>query len=229
MQPGDVISYLQMCTEEGASLQRGMNFELSESHSVILMSTRTGAPYDDRVLENGRVLIYEGHDQPRSELVPIPKLTDQLLKTANGSHTQNGQFFRAASDHTNGDGNSTSVRVYEKIRQGIWVYNGAFDLIDAWPEESSDRIVYKFKLEITDDSVNVEGHRGKLEHTRVIPTSVKLAVWKRDDGKCVKCGSKTNLHFDHIIPYSRGGSSLVVENIQLLCAKHNLAKHNKII
>ena len=27
---------------------------------------------------------------------------------------------------------------------------------------------------------------------------------------------------------SRGGSSLVAENIQLLCARHNLAKHDKI-
>ena len=47
-------------------------------------------------------------------------------------------------------------------------------------------------------------------------------------GKCVVCGSTVNLHFDHIIPYSRGGSSLVAENIQLMCARHNLAKHDKI-
>jgi 5-methylcytosine-specific restriction endonuclease McrA len=55
-----------------------------------------------------------------------------------------------------------------------------------------------------------------------------LTVWRRDRGKCVKCGSSENLHFDHIIPYSRGGSSLVIDNIQLLCARHNLAKHDKI-
>ena len=67
-----------------------------------------------------------------------------------------------------------------------------------------------------------------LEQNRLIPTHVKLAVWKRDHGKCVECGSTDNLHFDHIIPYSRGGSSLVAENIQLMCARHNLAKHDKI-
>ena len=63
----------------------------------------------------------------------------------------------------------------------------------------------------------------------MIPTAVKLAVWKRDGGRCIQCGSSDNLHFDDVIPYSRGGSSLRAENIQLLCAKHNLQKHDAIV
>lgn len=115
-----------------------------------------------------------------------------------------------------------------KIRSGIWVYNGIFKLIDAWQEETVDRKVFKFRLEITED-VKATNHKEKeLEFNRLIPTSVKLKVWKRDKGKCVKCGSKKNLHFDHIIPYSKGGTSLMAENIQLLCAKHNIAKKDKI-
>jgi 5-methylcytosine-specific restriction endonuclease McrA len=57
---------------------------------------------------------------------------------------------------------------------------------------------------------------------------VKLAVWRRDRGQCVQCGRSDNLHFDHIIPFSRGGSSLVAENVQILCARHNLAKRDAI-
>jgi 5-methylcytosine-specific restriction endonuclease McrA len=66
------------------------------------------------------------------------------------------------------------------------------------------------------------------EHARLIPAAVKLAVWKRDLGKCILCASKENLHFDHILPYSKGGTSMSKKNIQLLCMKHNLQKHANI-
>src|SRR5438105_812310 len=66
------------------------------------------------------------------------------------------------------------------------------------------------------------------ERRRIIPTSVKLEVWKRDGGKCVSCGATDELHFDHIIPFSRGGTSMTSRNVQLLCARHNLEKKDKI-
>jgi 5-methylcytosine-specific restriction endonuclease McrA len=62
----------------------------------------------------------------------------------------------------------------------------------------------------------------------LIPTVVKLEVWKKDGGKCTKCGATEDLHFDHIIPWSKGGSSNTVDNIQLLYGKHNLEKCDKI-
>ena len=68
-----------------------------------------------------------------------------------------------------------------------------------------------------------------LEHRRIIPTAVKLEVWKRDGGKCAICGATDELHFDHIIPYSKGGTSLKADNIQLLCARHNLEKRDNIV
>jgi 5-methylcytosine-specific restriction endonuclease McrA len=109
------------------------------------------------------------------------------------------------------------------------VFNGFFRLVDAWQEASNGRSVFKFRLEIDPDATpRTDLREPQLEQNRMIPTAVKLKVWKRDRGRCVMCGSTDNLHFDHIIPYSRGGSSLVADNIQLLCARHNLAKRDRI-
>jgi len=217
-----------MCAEEGVNLQRGMNFRLRGGSSVILMSLRPGAPYADRIEDSGRILVYEGHDVPKKDRIGDPKTVDQPMTNPGGSFTQNGLFYEVAKSCIRGEGSAELVKVYEKIRSGIWVYNGIFKLLDAWQEKSIGRNVFKFKLEITDDADLQHAQILDIDHTRLIPTAVKLEVWKRDKGHCVKCGSGDNLHFDHIIPYSRGGSSLIAANIQLLCARHNLAKTNRI-
>lgn len=56
-----------------------------------------------------------------------------------------------------------------------------------------------------------------------IPENVRLFVWRRDKGQCVKCGSRERLEFDHIIPVAAGGSS-TERNIQLLCESCNRSK-----
>jgi len=226
---GDVISYLEMCGEEGVNLQRGMNFRLHGITSVILMSLRSGAPYADRVEQNGRVLIYEGHDIPSRKNGPDPKIIDQPMANPGGVLTQNGLFYQAAMAYKSNKSQPEFAKVYEKIRSGIWAYNGLFKLVDAWQQEvGNTRKVFKFQMEMLDDIGNADIEPQDLDHNRLIPASVKLEVWKRDKGRCVRCGSRDNLHFDHIIPYSKGGSSLVAENIQLLCARHNLNKRNNI-
>ena len=229
IKPGDIISYIEMCTEMGVNLQRGMNFRLHGGLSVILMSLRPGAPYADRIEDDGKVLIYEGHDVAKRKGVTDPKVVDQPKRNSSGELTVNGLFFEAASKYKNNQCEPELVKVYEKIRSGIWVYNGLFKLVNAWQEVSNARKVFKFRLELNEKERSFTNNGlFDIEHNRLIPTSVKLEVWKRDKGKCVKCGSQDNLHFDHIIPYSKGGSSLVVENIQLLCARHNLEKRDKI-
>ena len=68
---------------------------------------------------------------------------------------------------------------------------------------------------------------GAVKRGRNIPAHVKLAVYKRDGGRCAfvgengrRCGSTTRLEYDHIEPVARGGSSTAV-NIRLLCRAHN--------
>jgi hypothetical protein len=60
-----------------------------------------------------------------------------------------------------------------------------------------------------------------------IPESVQRFVWQRDEGKCVKCGSREQLEFDHIIPVSKGGSN-TARNIQLMCEPCNRQKGDSI-
>ncbi|MFH1036064.1 MAG: HNH endonuclease [Pseudomonadota bacterium] len=60
-----------------------------------------------------------------------------------------------------------------------------------------------------------------------INDDVKLIVWARDGGACVRCGAKQNLHFDHIIPLAMGGGN-TEKNIQILCEVCNLKKAAKL-
>lgn len=82
---------------------------------------------------------------------------------------------------------------------------------------------------IVDESAAEDLLERLVERSRIIPTNVKLEVWARDSGRCVTCGATDELHFDHIVPFSKGGTSLKAENVQLLCARHNLSKSAKIL
>ena len=227
----DILSYTEMCSNEGCNLQRGMNYRLGRDHSIVLMSTRPSAPYKNKIESNGAVIIYEGHDKPRVGLDCDPKRLDQPETTDNGALTQNGLFHRAAQQYRVGKGDAERVHVYEKIKKGIWTFNGVFELLDSAVESDGKRLVFRFKLGLISnvpitDAMTVRPR--ELTHNRLIPSRVKVEVWRRDQGKCVQCGAVDNLHFDHVLPFSLGGTSIKAANIQLLCARHNLQKRAKI-
>jgi len=95
---------------------------------------------------------------------------------------------------------------------------------------SKGRQVYKFRLKLSGEPLTVDTVLVVyISLSRLIPRSVKQAVFIRDGGKCVECGSSDNLHFNHILPYSKGGTSHSAENVQIMCARHNLSKSAKII
>lgn len=224
----EIIPYVEMCQREGYSLQRGMNFGLGGWYSVLLMSVRDNAPYRDRFDEDGTVLIYEGHDEKRRSRTHDPKLYDQPEYGLHGTLTENGKFYQAALSYRHGERPAELVRVYEKLHQGIWSYNGTFQLVNAERVFDGTRFVFEFMLAALATDIEAPGTIVLNERRRIIPTAVKLEVWKRDGARCVMCGATDNLHFDHIIPYSKGGTSIKAENVQLLCARHNLAKSDRI-
>lgn len=64
-----------------------------------------------------------------------------------------------------------------------------------------------------------------FSQSRYISQTTKKIVYTRDNGRCKCCGSNLSLEYDHIIPFSCGGQS-IVSNIQLLCQKCNRSKSN---
>ncbi len=63
---------------------------------------------------------------------------------------------------------------------------------------------------------------------RNFSTETKRLVWYRDDGTCQNCGYRgPDIHYDHIIPWSKGGAS-TIENCQLLCERCNRSKSNHL-
>jgi hypothetical protein len=243
----EIISYREMNNRERMTLQRGMNFRVrggTGGYSIILMSVRKGAPYQDQWHDESSagphagMLEYEGHDLPQPHNSRVnPKTLDQPMRLPSGKLTDNGKFFEAAMAAKSGVSEPEIAQVYEKIATGIWCDRGRHLLVDAEfksvpirPSSVDTRKVFRFYLRptATPDATTREDER-ELSISRLIPTSVKVAVWKRDQGRCVTCGATDNLHFDHDVPFSKGGSSIAIDNVKLLCARHNLEKSDKII
>ncbi|CAN5676085.1 hypothetical protein BH11PLA1_BH11PLA1_19370 [soil metagenome] len=245
----EILSHAEMCVREGTSLQRGMNYQVrrgAAGYSVILMSVRKGAPYEDQWHEIGPhagMLEYEGHNRARSASqwprgkVGDPYAVDQPDRLVSGKVTENGKFVAAALAHRDHGEPAEIIQVYEKISEGVWCDRGRHELVDAEvkdvalePRSPRTRRVFRFYLRpaATPAATTREDQR-VLAINRQIPTAVKVAVFKRDGGRCVQCGATDNLHFDHDVPFSKGGSSITVENVKLLCARHNLQKSDKII
>ncbi|MEW6668697.1 MAG: HNH endonuclease [Thermodesulfobacteriota bacterium] len=121
---------------------------------------------------------------------------------------------RTEMDHPS---SSVSKSVYEQ-RFGTW--RKALEAFVASINQSED-----IQLAVSEP---IESNRKESTHktTRQISERLKVRVLIRDGNRCRLCGvtvTGDDIHFDHIKPMSKGGET-VFENIQVLCAKHNLAK-----
>jgi HNH endonuclease len=217
------LTFKMMCEREGLYFQRGMYFRHKPDHSVILSSGALDSNYDDLIDPKNEILIYQGHNAHRSKNTPFPQLVDQPEFNRNGTLSMNGRFFKAASDYAKSLAPPEAVRVYRKLGRGMWLDLKVFHLVDAWKESDGRRLVFKLKLRLFSEAV---GKEDTALNPRTISPKTRVAVWNRDAGRCVICGSTEFLHFDHIIPVSKGGGNNP-KNIRILCAKHNLAKSDQ--
>jgi len=133
----------------------------------------------------------------------------------------------------------TSGELHKLVGYGhMWLYRGkvvmARDTEHLSEEEEKLEVVnavLKHEKRYTQLRRQQEAY-ARIEHTDAarrerIPDDVRLFVWQRDEGKCVKCGGTERLEFDHIVPVAKGGSN-TERNIQLLCEACNRAKGTNI-
>ena len=121
-----------------------------------------------------------------------------------------------------------SVAPYEN-RFGSWL-----KALQAFVESINTNIDQNQEIEISGpeeelSEVILEKEIIFKHQTKRIPNErLKVQVLMRDGNKCRLCGvtvTGENIHFDHILAWSKGGET-VLENLQVLCALHNLAKGN---
>ena len=85
--------------------------------------------------------------------------------------------------------------------------------------------------EIATSKNATENQPTQIQHktNRDINLRLRFTVMQRDNFKCCACGASpakdpsVELHIDHIIPWSKGGET-VLDNLQTLCSKCNLGK-----
>jgi len=146
-------------------------------------------------------------DQVKIKIFSIIKNADKPILLTENRNKKNGIFcYYADAIYQVDEQNSL-----EEIELLI------FDLED---KERKKFEKLKKKMEIT-QQIEKQPERERIRE------EVRIAVWRRDEGKCVKCGSRDKLEYDHIIPVSKGGSN-TVRNIELLCESCNRKKNARI-
>jgi hypothetical protein len=132
--------------------------------------------------------------------------------------------------------NAMSQSDYEPFYLGHdrWLYqNAVYEVTGGHSDEEKKLLILEFadkdrrRFERLKNKFSGEkSDEVKYERTR-IPEEVRIAVWRRDQGKCARCGNRENLEYDHIVPVSKGGGN-TERNIELLCQDCNRAKGNRI-
>jgi len=94
-------------------------------------------------------------------------------------------------------------------------------------KERKKQLRSDIKNQLIEDGLIFNKRKSGETKRESVPQEVADRIWNRDGGRCVKCGSNEKLEFDHIIPFSKGGSN-TYRNLQLLCEKCNREKSDKI-
>jgi 5-methylcytosine-specific restriction endonuclease McrA len=123
----------------------------------------------------------------------------------------------------------------------ILVLNADYTPLTIMPLKRAFRLVYKGKAEIvvtrgesiaTDKKDYDRPSVVRLTKYVFFPykkvTLSRLNIYRRDDYKCLYCGSKDGLTLDHVIPKSKGGPNSWT-NLATCCMKCNVSKGDRLL
>jgi len=121
---------------------------------------------------------------------------------------------------------------YRKEMKGLaW---GLF--FNRFGSNSYDSVALEERIKVLLEDDDVTNNKGIYEYLlsgnekslslRAFPDKIKRAVYEKQGGLCAGCGKPfpiERMQGDHIIPWSKGGTT-VIENCQMLCGQCNLTK-----
>lgn len=120
----------------------------------------------------------------------------------------------------------------------FWVFKNKVVKVEGWEAASREEVVTRVVHKVLSEEKAFDKMKADIERFQImerasvasrepIPEDVRIFVWRRDQGKCVTCGSQERIEYDHIIPIEKGGSN-TTRNIQVLCQTCNRKKGTSI-
>lgn len=210
----EILTYAEMCALEGIRLMGGIYFNLGDMYSVVLMSRKPDATYDNTFNEDGTILTYEGHDVPKNDNFDR-KSVDQPERTPSGTLTQNGKFHDAAQQFQQMDGTAERVKVYEHIGK-YWICRGFFLLTDSDYVYDKTRKVFKFTLIAIDETQHTAKTLDDISKRKTIPIGILRNILNEFDLKCHQCENTNGLSF-----ILTDDNSITDDNVKIACNEHN--------
>lgn len=206
----NILSASELIAREGVDLKKGMNFRKERGmFSVFLVLPSHDGEYKDAWDPETEVYTFEGHDSKTVDAGG--KSPDQLLMYGSGKLTDNGIFYKAATEYAEGlRSDPLQIQVYEKLDTGAWFDKGFFNLIYVRRVREDGRVLFKFDLQSPD--AGRADRTSVLYHERMLSATAKAAIWKRDNGRCTICGAESGLRF---VPDAKDSSE---SSIHLRCA-----------
>ena len=184
---------------------RARNVQISLPQFSLIATVSNNSKLDKRFSDSMLVFNFVPYESGQ-----IQKLIS--LYSSNNKIDLNPEVLQILAEYSQGT-LSDALRLLDKAQKYAEYFNDG---------KITPDIVLKVvkELSLTGNSSNNE--------RQSIPDDVKIYVWQRDEGRCVKCGSQENLEYDHIIPVSKGGSN-TARNIQILCEKCNREKSSNLV